>query len=258
LALRFFGFFIETELSQFLHRMDMISNDNERMSHRVLIIEDEPELAESLSYYLGRKGYEVEIALNAATGREILEREPPDILVLDVMLPDESGISVCRWIRAHRSLRELLVLFVSARGEEFDRIIAFEIGADDYMIKPFSLKEFELRVQALLRSRQSRPTTQVLNVGELTIDELIPELRVNGKIVELTATEFRVLLRLVQARGRTLTRDQLLQAAWPDPEGRDGRVVDTYIKRLRQKLGSAGDLISTRRGIGYIIKNESP
>ena len=227
------------------------------MNPRVLIIEDEPDLAESLSHYLGRKGYQVDLALNATTGREILEREPPDLLVLDVMLPDESGISVCRWIRGHRSLSELLVLFISARGAEFDRIIAFEIGADDYMIKPFSLKEFELRIQALLRSRRTQPMRQVIRIGSLSMDESVPEARVDGKFVELTATEFRVLMHLVHARGRTLTRDQLLQAAWPDPEGRDGRVVDTYIKRLRQKLGSAGDLISTRRGIGYTIRNES-
>lgn len=224
------------------------------MSGLILIVEDEHDLASVLEYNLKREGYDTRVAGTGAAALALAEREPPALVLLDLMLPDLSGVEVCRRLKHHEMLRTVPVIMLTARGEEIDRVVGFEVGADDYIVKPFSVREVLLRVQAVLRrTRAPLPAevTKAVIFGRLAVDEDAHRVRVDGSDVALTALEFRLLWTLLQRRGRVQSRDTLLNDVWGISADVTTRTVDTHVKRLREKLGPAGSYVETLRGVGY-------
>lgn len=223
-----------------------------KMSPRILVVDDEPDLLELVRFNLSQAGFEVE---TAATGREALERleaSPPDLVILDLMLPDVSGNDICRQIRGDPALAELPIVMLTAKSEEVDRVVGFELGADDYVAKPFSPRELTLRVRAVLRRRASAPGPgRSIERGMLRIDPERHRCFVQEQEIELTAKEFRLLATLMSRPGRVMTRERLLDEVWGSEITVTSRTIDTHLKRLREKLGPAGDLIETVRGVGY-------
>ncbi|MSP25939.1 MAG: response regulator transcription factor [Myxococcales bacterium] len=225
------------------------------MSPLILIVEDEPDLRATLEYNLQREGYRTR---SAATGRQALlaaREEPfPDLVLLDVMLPDVSGTEICRLLRADERTRAVPVLMATARGEEIDRVVGFEVGADDYVVKPYSVRELLLRIRAVLRRAQAKPAEQAkpdVEFGRLRLDISGHRCWVDADETILTALEFRLLQTLLERRGRVQTRDMLLTDVWGVSTAVTTRTVDTHVKRLRQKLGLAGNYVETLRGVGY-------
>lgn len=217
----------------------------------VLIVDDEPNLRHLLDDNLRREGYRT---TQAASGTEALARAAalaPDLMLLDLNLPDVSGIDVCRRLRLLPSTRELPVLMLSARNSEADRIAGLEAGADDYLTKPFSVRELVLRVASLLKRR---PERDVLSAGPIEIDCAALIVRVDGQEVSLTQTELRLLRFLVDGAGRVRTRRELLERVLEQPSTVETRAIETHVKRLRGKLGPAGDLIETVRAVGYRLR----
>jgi len=222
---------------------------------RILIIEDERDLAELVAFNLQQEGLSCSIALDGLRGLESALADPPDLVILDLMLPQLMGTEVCRRLRRDERTRGVPVLMLTARGEEFDRVVGFEVGADDYVVKPFSVRELVLRVKALLRRRGSDPDAAVaLQIGPLMIDSSSHEVSVEGEPVVLTTTEYKLLLALVERRGRVQSRDVLLKNVWGYTYAGDTRTVDTHVTRLRTKLGIAGEMIHTVRGFGYKLE----
>jgi len=222
---------------------------------RILVIDDEPDLVDLVVHHLHANGHET---VFAGTGRGGIERarEQPDLIILDLMLPDMDGTEVLRVLKADDRTRQIPVIFLSARTEEVDRVVGFELGAEDYVGKPFSPRELMLRVRALLRRRGDGEETGALRAGGLAVDLTSHRVEVDGEAVELTATEFRLLAHLMRKPGRVLERDRLLDAVWGQEVYVTPRTVDTHVQRLRQKLGSAGRLIETVRGVGYRFSDE--
>jgi two-component system phosphate regulon response regulator PhoB len=222
------------------------------MTGRILVVDDEPDLLELVRFNLAQAGFSVD---TAASGREALsklKRGAPDLLILDLMLPDISGNDVCRQVRSDPALSDLPILMLTAKGEEVDRVVGFEIGADDYVPKPFSPRELTLRVRAVLRRRApGSAATASLEHGALRIDPERHRCFVEGREIELTAKEFKLLSTLMARPGRVLTRERLLDEVWGSEITVTTRTIDTHLKRLREKLGVAGDLIETVRGVGY-------
>lgn len=232
---------------------------------RVLVIEDEAEIAALVAYQLTRDGYRVETAANGTEGLDALHRELPDLVVLDRMLPGVSGDEILKVIRSDSTTKEVPVLVLTAKREQEDRIQGLELGADDYLTKPFSPRELVLRVDAILRRAQGEGQApagggRVLRAGDLKVDLSALRVTLDDGELKLTPTEFRLLKTLLERRGRTQTRRQLLEEAWKvDAEVADRiqtRTVDMHVRRLRSKLGTAGDLIETVRGFGYRFKKE--
>ena len=228
------------------------------MSARILIIEDEADLARTVAWALGREGFVVGQALTGKQGLERLEDEPPyDLVLLDLMLPDLSGTEVCRQIRMNPRTRDTLVLMLTARGEEIDRVVGFEVGADDYVVKPFSTRELALRIRALLRRTTSTPTESGLLVGgPVRLDVDGHRCWVGEEPVTLTATEVKLLARLMARRGRVQTRSMLLDGVWGRESDVNERTVDAHVKRLREKLGVGQAHLETVRGVGYRFSDE--
>ena len=225
---------------------------------RVLCIEDEADLAEIVAYYLRQAGHDVTLAATGREGLEAARAKHPELVLLDLMLPDTSGLDVCRALKGDPRTRSIPVVVLTAKGEEVDRIVGFELGADDYVTKPFSVRELVLRVRAILRrSAASEHTTEVVVAGPLTVDLGAHRVDVAGTEIELTNLEFRLLVTLIERRSRVQTRAQLLEEVWGlDPET-STRTVDTHVKRLREKLGEAGRFIETVRGVGYRFSTEA-
>jgi two-component system phosphate regulon response regulator PhoB len=223
------------------------------MAQRILVIDDEPDLLELVRVNLDRSGYQVETAASGKEALERLRRSAPDLVILDLMLPDLSGTEICRQIRSDSELKRLPVIMLTAKAEEVDRVVGFELGADDYVTKPFSPRELMLRVKAVLRRRQPQAAgaTGVLESGPLRVDPERHRCFVNDAEVELTAKEFDLLQRLMMRPGRVMTREQLLDQVWGSDIAVTTRTIDTHLKRLREKLGPAGSLIETVRGVGY-------
>ncbi len=225
------------------------------MSQRILVVDDEPDLLELVRVNLERAGYDVTLA---STGKEALARlrsEKPDLVVLDLMLPDHPGTEICREIRADAELAEVPVIMLTALSEEVDRVVGLELGADDYITKPFSPRELVLRVRAVLRRRvPSDATGSVLRHASISLDLDRRRCLVGAAEVELTAKEFSVLENLMNRPGRVFTRERLLDTIWGSDVAVTLRTIDTHIKRLREKLGPSGDLIDTVRGVGYRLK----
>jgi two-component system phosphate regulon response regulator PhoB len=223
------------------------------VADRILIVEDENDIAAALAYNLEQAGFQTHHVATARDALEVLEREaPPDLVILDLMLPDVSGTEVCRNIRMTDRTRGVPVIMLTAKGEEIDRVVGFEVGADDYVTKPFSVRELMLRVRAILRRSQTGPAqTGELAFGRLRIDSEGHRAWVDADEISLTALEFRLLTTLMGRRGRVQTRDTLLEDVWDMTGDVTTRTVDTHVKRLRQKLGDAGKYIETLRGVGY-------
>ncbi|MGB8224141.1 MAG: response regulator transcription factor [Polyangiales bacterium] len=224
------------------------------MGSRILVVEDEPDLADLVALNLRQEGHEVVIAHDGATALAEIQRRQPDLLVLDVMLPDISGLEVCRRLRRNAETIRLPVIMLTARNDEVDRVVGFEVGADDYVPKPFSPRELVLRVDAILRRTIATPEIggpQVIALGDLVIDVPAHRVEVQGEEILLTALEFRLLLDLASRAGRVQSRDALLERVWGYSPNVETRTVDTHVKRLREKLGAGADQIETVRGVGY-------
>jgi len=222
------------------------------MGSRILVVDDEPDLLELVRFNLDRAGYQVDVAETGSRALESLQRSVPDLLVLDLMLPDLSGEEICRRVRADPALADLPVIMLTAKGEELDRVVGFELGADDYVTKPFSPRELVLRVKAVLRRRSDAPSAAAsLERGPLQLDPERHRCSVQGQDVPLTAKEFQILESLMRRPGRVMTRERLLDEVWGTDIAVTTRTIDTHLKRLREKLGAASDLIETVRGVGY-------
>jgi two-component system phosphate regulon response regulator PhoB len=225
----------------------------ETRSKRILMVDDEPDMTELVSYQLRAKGYIIEALNNPTHSISKIRSFQPDLIILDVMMPDISGVQICRMLRADPKTKSIPVIFLTAKAEEADRVLGLEVGGDDYICKPFSIKELLLRVQGLLRRISSSEEDQPkhLEIGSVALDNERHEVRLNGMPVELTATEFRLLRLLMERKGRVQTREHLLLNVWNYETEIETRTVDTHIRRLREKLGDQADLIETLRGVGY-------
>jgi two-component system phosphate regulon response regulator PhoB len=223
------------------------------MSQKILIIEDEPDIRKTLEYNITREGYEVISASSLSEGRQKLESDSFTLLLLDLMLPDGSGLDLFRELKQDKSLSSMPVIILTAKDDEVDKVVGFELGADDYVTKPFSVRELILRVKAVLKrgERKSDNVEVQRQFGELKIDVDSHEVFVNDEQVNLTALEFKLLRQLVDRRGRVQSRDQLLSDVWGYSSDVTTRTVDTHIKRLREKLGDMGKYVQTIRGVGY-------
>jgi len=219
----------------------------------VLVIEDEEGLSSTLEYNLQKNGYQTRIALTGEDGLDEARREPvPDLILLDLMLPDISGTEICRRLREDELTRSIHIIMLTAKGDEIDRVVGFEVGADDYVVKPFSMRELMLRIRASLRRRQGEePEGEELVFGQLRLDRDGYRVWVGEEEIRLTALEFRLLAVLLERRGRVQTRTILLDDVWGIEADVTTRTVDTHVKRLREKLGPAGTYIETVRGVGY-------
>ncbi|MCA9598521.1 MAG: response regulator [Myxococcales bacterium] len=220
---------------------------------KVLVIEDERDLREVLGYNLEQAGHTVLLAERGAEGLRMAKEHRPELVLLDLMLPDISGTEVCRSLKEDATTRGMSVVMLTARGEEVDRVVGFELGADDYIVKPFSVRELLLRIQAILRRGKVVETSPdaMIEFGRLKIDREAHRVWVEGKEIELTALEFRLLVTLYDRRNRVQTRSTLLDDVWGIQADITTRTVDTHVKRLREKLEGARDYVETVRGVGY-------
>ena len=226
------------------------------MTSKVFIVEDEPDLRDTLTYNFESEGFTVESFSNGESFLEALEKTIPNLVILDLMLPGISGLDVCRELRSNENHNNIAVVMLTAKSEEIDRIVGFELGADDYVTKPFSVRELILRVKVLIKKRFQNPVNeQILEFGPITMNLDAHDVLVDGRNIILTALEFKLLKHLMNRKGRVQTRDQLLGDVWGYSSEVTTRTVDTHIKRLREKLGEPGDLIQTIRGVGYRFSN---
>lgn len=225
------------------------------MAHCVLIVEDEPDIRKTIDYNLSKESFKVVQAESIAEGEKALAANKIDVIILDLMLPDGSGLTLCRDIKSDAKTKHIPVIILTAKTEEVDRVVGFELGADDYVTKPFSVRELILRVKAILKrsvdSPQQENDISDMEVGDLRLNLDAHQVFVRDEEIALTALEFRLLKHLLDRRGRVQTRDQLLEEVWGYSSDVTTRTVDTHIKRLREKLLGAGDCIQTIRGVGY-------
>ena len=227
------------------------------MKPRILVVDDEPDALEILGFKLKEAGFIPLFAKDGAKAVAAAREERPALIVLDLMLPEVDGLEVCRVLRRDPSTAAIPIIMLTARAAEMDRVIGLELGADDYVTKPFSPRELVLRIRKLLARAKAgdEPLTQ-LRFGDLEIDVPRHEVMLEGKAIDLTATEFKLLEILARRRGRVQTRDRLLQDVWGYDNPIDSRTVDTHMRRLREKIGSAADYLETIRGVGYRFKAE--
>lgn len=228
---------------------------------KALIVEDDADIAELLEYAFRQERWAVTVLQRGAQAVQRCQSLEPDLVVLDLMLPDVSGLDICRAIRANPKIQHTPIIMLTAKGEEIDRVIGFEIGADDYVTKPFSPRELMLRVKSILKRAKFQPGEKALarpeTFGTLHFDPGKYETTVSGQQIQLTAIEFKLLRHFLANKGRVATRDALLDKVWGYDAALTTRTVDTHIKRLREKLGRAGDYIETIRGMGYRFR-EAP
>jgi two-component system, OmpR family, phosphate regulon response regulator PhoB len=227
------------------------------MTHRVLVVDDEPDITALVAYHLAKAGFRVSTAANGAEALKSAREERPDIVILDLMLPGVSGYDVLAELRKREETKDVGVILLTARREETDRIRGLSLGADDYLTKPFSPQELSLRVGGLLRRLGSPAVSagSTLAAGPVSIDRSAHRATVHGEELSLTATEYKLLLTLVERRGRVQSRPQLLEIVWDAHPEIQTRTVDMHVQRLRTKLGDAGKLIETVRGFGYRFKS---
>ena len=219
---------------------------------RILVIEDEKDVVDLLTLNLRKAGgFVISTAGDGAAGLTKARVEKPDIIILDLMLPRMPGLEVCKILKSESATRHIPILMLTARAEEIDRIVGLEFGADDYVTKPFSPREVILRIKAILRRGAAEQTEEPMTAGTIMVDPGRHKVSVGKKDVDLTSIEFRLLRMLMQRRGRVQERDRLLNEVWGYESVIDTRTVDTHIRRLREKLGKAGDQIETVRGFGY-------
>jgi two-component system phosphate regulon response regulator PhoB len=227
------------------------------MKPKILLVDDEPDALEVLGFRLREAGFTPILARDGARAITAARDERPALIVLDVMLPEVDGLEVCKILRRDPATAGIPILMLTARAAEMDRVLGLELGADDYVTKPFSPRELVLRIRKLLaRAKAAEEPVAHLRFNELEIDAARHAVTVGGRPVELTATEFRLLEILVRRRGRVQTRDRLLQDVWGYENPIDSRTVDTHMRRLREKIGAAADYLETIRGVGYRFRAE--
>jgi len=225
------------------------------MNNKVLVADDEEDVLNLVSSNLKNAGFTVLKATDGAAALAKARSDAPALIVLDLMLPEMSGLEVCKALKSDPATARIPIIMLTAKAEEIDRIVGFELGADDYITKPFSPRELVLRVKSVLRRAfdEGLKDAALLKIGDITVDRERHEVRVKNKPVELTATEFKLLALLIERRGRVQSRDTLLNDVWGYESVIDTRTVDTHVRRLREKLGAAADCIETVRGFGYRI-----
>lgn len=228
------------------------------MAHKIYIVEDEPDLKDALTFNFENEGFKVNSFSDGESCLKEIKRKKPDLVILDLMLPRISGLDVCREIRASDTFNDIAVIMLTAKGEEIDRIVGFELGADDYVTKPFSVRELILRVKVILKKQSEMSANEkTIEYGPILMNLDAHNVTVDGKDIILTALEFKLLKHLLKRRGRVQTRDQLLADVWGLSSEVTTRTVDTHIKRLREKLDKTGNLIQTIRGVGYRFNNHT-
>ena len=223
------------------------------MSQKILIIEDEPDIRKTLEYNISREGYRVVSASSLVEAKSQIESDSFSLILLDLMLPDGSGLDLCREIKSDKEKSSVPIIILTAKDDEVDKVVGFELGADDYVTKPFSVRELILRMKAVLKRGEKKSDNVEVQrqFGQLSIDTESHEVFVDNNEITLTALEFKLLCQLVDRRGRVQSRDQLLSDVWGYSAEVTTRTVDTHIKRLREKLGSMGKYVQTIRGVGY-------
>ena len=222
---------------------------------RIYVVEDEPDIAEVLKFNLEKAEFDVEVLRRGDTALEAIRRQPPDLIVLDLMLPGLDGLEVTRVLKRDPATSRIPLVMLTAKGEEVDRIVGLELGADDYIPKPFSPREVVLRIKAVLRRHAGEEEPgETLSAGAIRLDASAHRAEARGKEVQLTATEFRLLKVLLERQGRVQTRSRLLSDVWGYAEDVDSRTVDTHVRRLRRKLGPEADRIETVIGVGYRLR----
>jgi two-component system phosphate regulon response regulator PhoB len=228
------------------------------MPDRILVVDDEPDIAALVAYHLAKRGYRVSTANDGSEALKVATAERPDLLVLDLMLPERSGFEVLQELRARPETQAMGVILLTARTEREDRLRGLTLGADDYVAKPFSPEELVLRVGAVLRRLRAPSVSPATGItaGPLTIEPDAHRVLVDGEEISLTATEFRLLLTLVERRGRVQSRSRLLQDVWQANPEIQSRTVDMHVQRLRAKIGAAAELIETVRAVGYRFRAE--
>ncbi|MBF0619200.1 MAG: response regulator transcription factor [Candidatus Omnitrophica bacterium] len=227
------------------------------MPQRVHIVEDDKDISRLIQYNLEKAGYVCAVSFSGKDALEALAKRPADLVILDVMMPGMDGFEVCRAIRGNDALKNIPVIMLTAKGEEVDRILGLELGADDYVVKPFSPRELILRVKAMLRRGKADVVKDGLVLaGALVMDPAAHRVTVAGRAVELARMEFKLLRILMERRGRVQSRDRLLNDVWGIGADVYTRTIDTHIRRLRKKLGVSGKLIETVIGLGYRFKND--
>jgi two-component system, OmpR family, phosphate regulon response regulator PhoB len=236
----------------------MSKGSTKRSPARILVVEDERDIAALVAYHLTKEGYRVRTAEGGQEALESAAAEKPDLVLLDLMLPGLSGYEVLQEMRRRPDMTDVPVVVLTARRDEADRVMGLELGADDYVTKPFSPRELVLRVSAVLRRSQSPAVAgggRSLRVGPVAVDLTALRAEVDGAELELTPTEYRLLVTLLERRGRVQSRQQLLESAWDIHARIETRTVDMHVQRLRAKLGTHGSLIETVRGFGYRFRS---
>jgi phosphate regulon transcriptional regulator PhoB len=217
---------------------------------KILMIEDDRDIVEMIEYNLKEEGYQVISAFDGEKGIELVKRDKPDLVILDLMLPAVDGFEVCKVLKNQQSTAHIPIIILSAKSRETDKVVGLELGADDYVTKPFSPRELIARIKAVLRRHKEQPATE-MKIGQIVIDNIRHRVLVKGREIELTATEFRLLECLARRAGVVLSRSQLLDAVGTDESMVYDRTIDAHVKSLRRKLGRAKDYIETVRGVGY-------
>ncbi len=227
------------------------------MKPKILVVDDEADALEILGFKLREAGFLPIFAKDGARALAAARSDRPDLIVLDLMLPEIDGLEVCKLVRRDANLAQIPIIMLTARAAEMDRVLGLELGADDYVTKPFSPRELVLRIKKLLaRAKSGDEPAAVMRHGELELDVPRHRVTIGGNEVELTATEFKLLEILARRRGRVQTRERLLQDVWGYDNPIDSRTVDTHMRRLREKIGAAADYLETIRGVGYRFKAE--
>lgn len=229
------------------------------MAEKILVVEDDKHISKLIKYNLEKAGFGCVTTITGEEAFEVLEENEIDLIILDIMLPKMDGFEFCKFLRQNADWKQIPVLMLTARGEEVDRIVGLELGADDYMVKPFSPRELILRIKAILRRGTPVISKEkdVLSIGKITLDIPRHKVTVQKKTVSLSPMEFKLLKILMQRKERVQSRDTLLNDVWGISADVTTRTVDTHIKLLRQKLGSAGEMIETVRGMGYKCSGEA-
>ena len=226
-------------------------------NEKILIVEDDKHISKLVKYNLEKAGFNCETTITGEDALDILDNQAVDLVILDIMLPKMDGLQTCKQIKQDKKFSPIPVVMLTAKGEEVDRIVGFELGADDYIVKPFSPRELVLRIKAILgRGNPKESSQEIIEIDDLKIDIPRCKVKVGKQEIKLTAMEMRLLVTLIKKKGRVQSRDQLLDEVWNLDAAVTTRTVDTHVKRLRQKLGSMGKLVETVRGFGYKISDE--
>ena len=220
----------------------------------ILVVDDEKDILDLVSYNLEQEGFKIVKTTDGPSALKVAEKELPDLIVLDLMLPKLSGTEVCKLLKKEKETAGIPIIMLTAKTDEIDRVLGFELGADDYVTKPFSSRELVLRVKAILKRMKEKEVSELIKIDTLTIDIPKHQVLIDDEQITLTPTEFKLLLGLAERRGKVLTRDVLLDTVWGYDYSGFNRTVDTHVRRLRSKLGKMGQYIETVRGLGYRFK----